>query len=69
METIGHGFSFSYNAAVQTALSIANSENPHKTTRAIEQHVEIWGGFLWLIPGYGYLSSSAFLRWVQRNHS
>lgn len=69
MEITDQGFSFSYNTTVWAALKTANSENPDKCTRAIGQYVQIWDGFIWLTPGHGHLSASAFSFWEQWNHS
>lgn len=30
---------------------------------------QIWDQFMWLIPGYRYLSPQASLCWEQKNHS
>lgn len=34
-------------------------------TKPPEQLVNMWDGFVWLIPGCGYLSSSALSCWEQ----
>ena len=66
----GHGYSFSLTWTIQFSPQLAKKQKKTDTTEwTMGGFIQIWDGYVWLIPSYGSLNALVPLCWQQRNHS